>query len=133
MDHADLETALADPIACHVEAIIAHLGEDVGRPGLAQTPRRFAAAMRFLAGGYAGDGDRRGHPARSGPSTGSCNATARTTRWTACRRAEEYDPATGRLLGNFPQAFSHVALVNSALNLCGREKPAVQRAEKRAA
>jgi GH15 family glucan-1,4-alpha-glucosidase len=54
-------------------------------------------------------------------------------RWTACRRAEEYDPATGRLLGNFPQAFSHVALVNSALNLCGREKPAVQRAEKRAA
>jgi GH15 family glucan-1,4-alpha-glucosidase len=47
--------------------------------------------------------------------------------------AEEYDPATGRLLGNFPQAFSHVALVNSALNLCGREKPAVQRAEKRAA
>jgi GH15 family glucan-1,4-alpha-glucosidase len=31
--------------------------------------------------------------------------------------AEEYDPAEGRLLGNFPQAFSHIALVNSALNL----------------
>jgi GH15 family glucan-1,4-alpha-glucosidase len=31
--------------------------------------------------------------------------------------AEEYDPAKGRLLGNFPQAFSHIALVNSALNL----------------
>jgi GH15 family glucan-1,4-alpha-glucosidase len=28
--------------------------------------------------------------------------------------AEEYDPKTGRLLGNFPQAFSHVALVNTA-------------------
>jgi GH15 family glucan-1,4-alpha-glucosidase len=28
--------------------------------------------------------------------------------------AEEYDPATGRQLGNFPQAFSHVALVNTA-------------------
>lgn len=29
--------------------------------------------------------------------------------------SEEYDPAAGRLLGNFPQAFSHVALVNTAL------------------
>jgi GH15 family glucan-1,4-alpha-glucosidase len=28
--------------------------------------------------------------------------------------AEEYDPSTGRQLGNFPQAFSHVALVNTA-------------------
>jgi GH15 family glucan-1,4-alpha-glucosidase len=33
--------------------------------------------------------------------------------------SEEYDPATGRLVGNFPQAFSHVALVNSAFNLAG--------------
>jgi GH15 family glucan-1,4-alpha-glucosidase len=31
--------------------------------------------------------------------------------------AEEYDPAERRLLGNLPQAFSHIALVNSALNL----------------
>jgi GH15 family glucan-1,4-alpha-glucosidase len=31
--------------------------------------------------------------------------------------AEEYDPSARRLLGNFPQAFSHVALVNSALLL----------------
>jgi GH15 family glucan-1,4-alpha-glucosidase len=28
--------------------------------------------------------------------------------------AEEYDPQQGRLLGNFPQAFSHVALINTA-------------------
>jgi GH15 family glucan-1,4-alpha-glucosidase len=33
--------------------------------------------------------------------------------------AEEYDPDAGRLLGNFPQAFSHIGLVNSALNLAG--------------
>jgi GH15 family glucan-1,4-alpha-glucosidase len=46
--------------------------------------------------------------------------------------AEEYDPSSGRLLGNFPQAFSHVALVNSALNLCSRDKPAEQRAGKQA-
>ena len=31
--------------------------------------------------------------------------------------AEEYDPDDKRMLGNFPQAFSHVALVNTALNL----------------
>ncbi|HVB06098.1 MAG TPA: glycoside hydrolase family 15 protein [Acidimicrobiales bacterium] len=31
--------------------------------------------------------------------------------------AEEYDPVADRLVGNFPQAFSHVSLVNSAVNL----------------
>jgi GH15 family glucan-1,4-alpha-glucosidase len=31
--------------------------------------------------------------------------------------AEEYDPRSGRMLGNFPQAFSHVALVNTAFRL----------------
>jgi GH15 family glucan-1,4-alpha-glucosidase len=31
--------------------------------------------------------------------------------------AEEYDPRARRQLGNFPQAFSHLALINSALNL----------------
>ena len=31
--------------------------------------------------------------------------------------AEEYDPAAGRLVGNFPQAFSHLALIDTALNL----------------
>jgi GH15 family glucan-1,4-alpha-glucosidase len=30
--------------------------------------------------------------------------------------AEEYDPDAKRLLGNFPQAFSHVGLVNTAMN-----------------
>jgi GH15 family glucan-1,4-alpha-glucosidase len=31
--------------------------------------------------------------------------------------SEEYDPKAGRLLGNFPQAFSHVSLINTAANL----------------
>jgi len=41
--------------------------------------------------------------------------------------AEEYDPRTGRMLGNFPQAFSHVGLINTALNLSRAEGPARER------
>ena len=47
--------------------------------------------------------------------------------------SEEYDPAAKELLGNFPQAFSHVALVNSAFNLTRASKPAEQRADHSAA
>jgi GH15 family glucan-1,4-alpha-glucosidase len=47
--------------------------------------------------------------------------------------SEEYDPVSGELLGNFPQAFSHVALVNSAFNLTRATKPAEQRADHSAA
>ncbi|MFJ2198784.1 glycoside hydrolase family 15 protein [Streptomyces violaceusniger] len=36
--------------------------------------------------------------------------------------AEEYDPATGRQLGNFPQAFSHIGLVGTALTLAERPR-----------
>jgi GH15 family glucan-1,4-alpha-glucosidase len=43
--------------------------------------------------------------------------------------SEEYDPRTSRLLGNFPQALSHIALINSAFNLNEAAKPAMQRAD----
>ena len=42
--------------------------------------------------------------------------------------AEEFDPRLGRQVGNFPQAFSHVALVNTAFNLTRTPGPAEQRA-----
>jgi GH15 family glucan-1,4-alpha-glucosidase len=42
--------------------------------------------------------------------------------------AEEIDPLTGRMLGNFPQAYSHVGLINCALNLSRHEGPAEARA-----
>src|SRR4051794_12375159 len=41
--------------------------------------------------------------------------------------AEEYDVRTGRFAGNFPPAFSHVALVNTVHNLVKTEKPLHQR------
>jgi GH15 family glucan-1,4-alpha-glucosidase len=43
--------------------------------------------------------------------------------------AEEYSPTFKRLQGNFPQAFSHVALINTAFNLTRAEKPQEQRAD----
>jgi len=42
--------------------------------------------------------------------------------------SEEYDVGARRLVGNFPQAFSHVALIDTALNLGHGHKPAEQRA-----
>jgi GH15 family glucan-1,4-alpha-glucosidase len=46
--------------------------------------------------------------------------------------AEEYDPIAERLLGNFPQAFSHVSLVNTARNLTSdRAGPAEDRQSNR--
>lgn len=38
--------------------------------------------------------------------------------------AEEYDPVARRQLGNFPQAFSHIGLVNTARNLSRQPGPA---------
>ncbi|HEX5419292.1 MAG TPA: glycoside hydrolase family 15 protein [Gammaproteobacteria bacterium] len=43
--------------------------------------------------------------------------------------AEEYDPRLCRQLGNFPQAFSHIALINTAHNLASVRGPAAQRSE----
>ena len=43
--------------------------------------------------------------------------------------SEEYEPTTKRMLGNFPQALSHIALVNSAFNLNETTKPALQRSD----
>lgn len=44
--------------------------------------------------------------------------------------AEQYDVRTRRQVGNFPQAFSHVSLINTARNLANRGGPARRRAER---
>jgi GH15 family glucan-1,4-alpha-glucosidase len=44
--------------------------------------------------------------------------------------AEEYDPVARRMVGNFPQAFSHLSLIGTAFNLAHGSKPAEQRSER---
>ena len=41
--------------------------------------------------------------------------------------SEEYDIANKRMIGNFPQAFSHIALINTAFNLRDGRSPAEER------
>ena len=43
--------------------------------------------------------------------------------------AEEFDPLTGRMLGNFPQAYCHVGIINCARNLSRQKGPAGGRSE----
>jgi GH15 family glucan-1,4-alpha-glucosidase len=43
--------------------------------------------------------------------------------------SEEYDIGAARMAGNFPQAFSHLALANTAFNLTRTTKPVEQRAQ----
>jgi GH15 family glucan-1,4-alpha-glucosidase len=47
--------------------------------------------------------------------------------------SEEFDPVTGRMLGNFPQAYSHVGLINCALSLSRLEGPVEERAKQASA
>jgi GH15 family glucan-1,4-alpha-glucosidase len=45
--------------------------------------------------------------------------------------SEQYDPHAKRLVGNFPQAFSHISLVNTAHNITRAQKPCEQRSGQR--
>ena len=50
------DNAATEQIARHVEAILALLGEDPEREGLAKTPERVAKALQFITKGYQEDG-----------------------------------------------------------------------------
>ena len=81
--------------------------------GLAGTEGAFLACSFWLVDAYA--------------YSGRCDeANALFERLLSLRNdlgllAEEYDPRRGRLIGNFPQAFSHLALIHSASVLTGAE------------
>jgi GTP cyclohydrolase I len=52
LTHPELEEPAVEPIAEHVRAILAALGEDPGREGLLKTPERVEKALQFLTQGY---------------------------------------------------------------------------------
>ena len=87
--------------------------QTVGQDGLPPCEGAFLACSFWLADCYA-------------LSQREAEARQLFTRLLALRNdvgllAEEYDPGLGRQLGNFPQAFSHVGLVNTAFNLAPAE------------
>ena len=64
------------------------------------------------------------------------DATALFERLLALRNdvgllSEEYDPREQRLVGNFPQAFSHVPLISTAMALAGGRHPSGHRSRSR--
>jgi GH15 family glucan-1,4-alpha-glucosidase len=44
--------------------------------------------------------------------------------------SEAYDPVAGRMLGNFPQALTHIGLIDTAYNLGPERGPAAQRGQE---
>ena len=95
-------------------------GRRVGVDGLPPGEGGFLPCTFWLADNLCPAG-----PTRRG--AGALRAAARRSRNDVGLLSEEYDPAAQRLVGNFPQAFSHVALVNTARNLTPGPSPSEHR------
>jgi GH15 family glucan-1,4-alpha-glucosidase len=106
-----------------VDGFVLRYETQKGVDGLPPGEGAFLACSFWLADNYAMQGRRR-------------EARALFERLLAIRNdvgllAEEYDPVGRRQLGNFPQAFSHVALVNTAYNLMNKASPATRRGKQK--
>jgi GH15 family glucan-1,4-alpha-glucosidase len=102
------------------DGLVHRYGHDPDVDGLPPGEGAFVACSFWLADAYALTG--RGDDARA------TFERVLDLRNDVGLLAEEYDVASGRQLGNFPQAFSHVPLVNTALNLAGVDDTAHRRA-----
>jgi len=93
---------------------------ETGVDGLAGEENPFLACSFWLVSAYAAAGR-------------VDDAEALLTRLTGLTNdvgllAEEHDPRTGHAAGNFPQAFSHLTLVNAAVDLAAAREPKADRA-----
>jgi GH15 family glucan-1,4-alpha-glucosidase len=104
------------------EGLVYRYRPDAADDGLPPGEGAFLACSFWLADNYALQGRRREACALFERLLGLGNDVGLL--------AEQYDPVARRQLGNFPQAFSHVALVNTAFNLGERVKPAEERGER---
>jgi GH15 family glucan-1,4-alpha-glucosidase len=103
------------------EGFVMRYDTDTGTDGLPPGEGAFLACSFWLADNYALQGRKRDAERLFERLLKLCNEVGLL--------AEEYDPLTKRQLGNFPQALSHLALVNTARNLCG-SGPAHERASR---
>ncbi len=95
-------------------------GEGETPDGLPPGEGAFLACSFWLVDSYTMIGRRDEAESLFGRLVGLCNDVGLL--------AEEYDPRAKRQLGNFPQAFSHVGLINAGFNLWHTSRPAEERA-----
>ena len=98
-----------DPAELTIDGLVLRYRTHEGVDGLPPGEGVFLACSFWLADNLVLQGRQRGGARAVRAPAGSGNDVGLL--------AEEYDPRARRQLGNFPQAFSHLALINTALNL----------------
>ncbi len=94
-----------------------------GVDGLEGDEHPFLACSFWLVGAYARAGRLARRPRPDGPGSSALTNDVGLL-------AEEYDPGADRMVGNFPQAFSHLALVSAALAIEEAERSLPSEDEK---
>jgi GH15 family glucan-1,4-alpha-glucosidase len=103
-----------------VDGFVQRYRTEAGHDGLPPGEGLFLACSFWLADNYKLVGRQADAEALFERLLGLCNDVGLLS--------EEYDPSTKRLVGNFPQAFSHIALIGTALHL-DEDGPVEQRKE----